>query len=376
MNFSLTEEQRAMKEMAASFAKNEIAPIASEFDKKGEFPWEVYQKLSDLGLHCPAAPEEYGGAGLDALTTSLVVEEIAKGDAGLATTIAANGLTTYPVLIAGNEDQKQRFFDLILPGSLGGFCLTEPNAGSDAGSLETRARREGDEYVLSGTKKFITNASYASVFSVFAKLEGTEGPKGICAFLVERDRPGVSVGKHEDKMGIRCSDTAEVVFEEVRVPAANLLGKEGEGFKIAMETLNTARAVIAAVALGVGQAALDHAVDYSKQRKQFGKAIGANQAIQFMLADMAMELEAARQLTYYAAYLRDVKAPDAVKVASMAKTFASDTAMKVATDAVQVFGGVGYIKDYPVEKLMRDAKIFQIFEGANQIQRKIIAGCL
>ena len=362
--------------MATNFAKNEITPIALEFDKKGEFPWEVYRKLADLGLHCPAAPEEYGGAGLDTLTTSIVVEEIAKGDGGLATTVAANGLTTYPVLIAGNDEQKKRFFDLILPGSLGGFCLTEPNAGSDSGAMETRVVREGDEYVINGTKRFITNANLASVFSVFAKLDGTKGTKGICAFLVERDRPGVSLGKHEDKMGIRCSDTAEVIFENVRAPAANLLGNEGDGFKIAMQTLNTGRAVIAAVALGVAQAALEHAVAYSKQRMQFGKPIGANQAIQFMLADMAMEIEAARQLTYYAAYLRDTNAPEAVKVASMAKTFASDTAMKVTTNAVQVYGGYGYIKDYPVEKLMRDAKIFQIFEGANQIQRKIIAGYL
>lgn len=359
--------------MAANFAKNEIAPIALDFDKKGEFPLEVYHKLSDLGLHCPAAPEQYGGAGLDTLTTSIVVEEIAKGDGGLATTIAANGLTTYPVLIAGNEDQKKRFFDLILPGSLGGFCLTEPNAGSDSGAMETRVVREGDEYVMNGTKRFITNANLASVFSVFAKLE--DG-KGVCAFIVERDRLGVSIGKHEDKMGIRCSDTAEVIFENVRVPATNLLGEEGDGFKIAMQTLNTGRAVIAAAALGVAQSALDHAIEYSKQRIQFGRPIRANQAIQFMLADMAMEIEAARQLTYYAAYLRDTNAPNAVKVASMAKTFASDAAMKVTTDAVQVYGGYGYIKDYPVEKLMRDAKIFQIFEGANQIQRKIIASFL
>lgn len=376
MDFSLTDEQKVLQQIAADFTKNEIAPIALECDKSGEFPTEVYQKFADLGLHCTSVPEEYGGSGQDTLSTILVVEEISKGCAGFAAAVAALGLATHPVLIAGNEEQKKKFFDIIVPGGLAGFCLTEPEAGSDAGAVKTHAVRDGEEYVINGGKRFITNGGLAGIYTVLATIDDTKGVGGLCAFLVERDRPGVSIGKHEDKLGIRCSDTTEVLFDNVRIPASNLLGKEGEGFKIAMQTLDIGRSVCAAMSVGVAQSALDHAAEYSRQRVQFGKPICANQAIQFLLADMAIEIEAARQLTYYSAYLREIDSPSAVKVASMAKTYASDVAMKVTVDAVQVYGGCGYMKDYPMEKLMRDAKIMQIIEGTNQIQRKVIAGQL
>lgn len=376
MDFSLSDEQKALKQIAADFTKNEIAPLALEWDKSGEFPWAVFQKFADLGLHCTWVPEEYGGSGQDTFSTILVMEEIAKGCAGFATAIAALDLAAQPILVYGKEEQKKKYFDLIASGTLAGFCLTEPDAGSDAGAVKTCGVREGGEYVIHGNKRFITNGSLAGVYTVIAATDIKSGIEGLSAFIVERDRPGVSIGKHEDKMGIRCSDTTEVLFDHVRIPVENLLGKEGDGFRIAMQALDMGRTVCAAMALGVGQSALDHAVDYSKQRMQFGKPICANQGIQFLLANMAIEMEAARQLTYYAAYLQDTGGCGAVKAASMAKTFASDTAMKVTVDAVQVYGGYGYIKDYPMEKLMRDAKILQIFEGTNQIQRKVIAGQL
>lgn len=376
MNFTLTEDQLAIQQLAADFAKKEIAPIALELDKVGEFPWELYRKVVDIGLHCVPAPEEYGGPGLDTLAGVLIIEQLAKGCAGFADIIASNGLGAYPVLLSGTEEQKKNFFDIVVPGGLDGFCLTEPNAGSDASAIATTAVRDGDEYVLNGNKIFITNGSVASVYTVIASVDRSKGIKGLCAFLVERDRPGVSSGKHEDKMGIRCADTAEVIFDNVRIPASHLIGKEGEGFKIAMRALDIGRTICAAMSLGLAQSAMEHAVEYSKQRVQFGQPICENQGIQFILADMAIEIEAARQLTYYAAFLRDTNAPNASKLASMCKCFSSDIAMKVTTDAVQVFGGYGFIKEYPVEKLMRDAKIFQIFEGSNQIQRKIIAGSL
>lgn len=376
MDFSLTNEQEVLRQLVADFAKKEISPIALEYDKRGEFPKELYQKYAELGLHCPFVPEEYGGAGLDTLSTVIVTEEVAKGCAGFAAAIAGMELAVSPVLVGGTEEQKKRFFDIVAPGGLAGFCLTEPDAGSDAGSVKTFAVRDGDEYIINGGKRFITNGSLAGVYTVFASIDETKGTKGLCAFIVERDREGVSIGNHEDKMGIRCSDTAEVLFDNVRIPAANLIGKEGDGFKLAMHALDIGRVLCAAMSLGVAQCALEHALEYSQKRVQFGKPICANQAIQFMLADMSTEIEAARQLTYYAAYQMDTNAPNAVKVASMAKTFASDTAMKVTVDALQVYGGCGYIKDYPMEKLVRDAKIMQIIEGTNQIQRKVIASQL
>ncbi len=375
MDLSLTMEQKDLQKFVREFVQKEVTPVAKKYDHEGEFPWELFRKVVDMGLHCMPAPEEYGGPGLDSLTCALLTEELAKGDVGFATTVAANGLASYPVLIAGNEAQKKHFFDVLLEGKLAAFCLTEPNAGSDAGSVATTARREGDEYVLNGTKCFITNGGVADIYTVFASIDRSKGLRGLTAFLVDRDCPGISIGKEEDKMGIRSSNTTEVVFQDVKIPVSNLLGKEGEGFKIAMQTLDISRPVVGALGVGLGQAALDIAVKYAKERNQFGKPIGTFQAIQFMLADMAIQVESARWLVYRAAYLKDAGEPFS-KEAAMAKTLGGDMAMKVSTDAVQILGGYGYSREYPAEKLMRDAKILQIFEGTNQVQRMVIAGQL
>ncbi|MDR3588615.1 MAG: acyl-CoA dehydrogenase family protein [Negativicutes bacterium] len=375
MNLNLTDEQKDLQKLVREFTLKEITPVAKKYDRDGEFPWDLFNKVADIGLHCMPAPEEYGGPGLDTLTCALLAEELAKGDVGFATTVSANGLAAYPVLLAGNDSQKKTFFDILMQGKLAAFCLTEPNAGSDAGAIATSARREGEEYVLNGTKCFITNGGVASVYTVFATVDKGKGLKGLTAFLVERDRPGLSIGQEEDKMGIRSSNTTEVVFQDVRIPVANLLGKEGDGFKIAMQTLDISRPIVGALGVGLGQAALDHAVKYAKERVQFGKPIAAFQAIQLMLADMAIAVESARWLVYRAAFLKDAGLPFTLE-AAMAKTLGGDVAMKVSTDAVQIFGGYGFSREYPVEKLMRDAKILQLFEGTNQIQRLVIAGQL
>ncbi len=372
---SFTDEQKDLQKMVREFTRKKIFPQAKELDRTGEFAADLFKEVVDMGLNCMNEPEEYGGPGLDSVTCVLLTEELAKGDAGFATTVAASGLAAYPVLLAGTVAQKKLFFDIINQGKLAAFCLTEPNAGSDAGSVATKALRDGDEYVLDGTKCFITNGGVADVFTVFATVDRSKGMKGLSAFLVERSRQGVSVGKEEDKMGIRTTNTTDVIFENVRIPASNLLGKECEGFKIAMQTLDISRPVIAALGVGIGQAAIDMCTKYAKERVQFGKPIGSFQAIQFMLADMAIQVEAARWLTYRAAYLRDAGQPF-TKEAAMAKTMGGDVAMKVSVDAVQIFGGYGYSREYPVEKLMRDAKIMQIFEGTNQVQRLVIAGQL
>lgn len=375
MNLNLTDEQKDLQKLVREFTLKEITPVAKKYDRDGEFPWDLFNKVADIGLHCMPAPEEYGGPGLDTLTCALLAEELAKGDVGFATTVSANGLAAYPVLLAGKDSQKKTFFDILMQGKLAAFCLTEPNAGSDAGAIATSARREGEEYVLNGTKCFITNGGVASVYTVFATVDKGKGLKGLTAFLVERDRPGLSIGQEEDKMGIRSSNTTEVVFQDVRIPVANLLGKEGDGFKIAMQTLDISRPIVGALGVGLGQAALDHAVKYAKERVQFGKPIAAFQAIQLMLADMAIAVESARWLVYRAAFLKDAGLPFTLE-AAMAKTLGGDVAMKVSTDAVQIFGGYGFSREYPVEKLMRDAKILQLFEGTNQIQRLVIAGQL
>ncbi|MDF2635377.1 MAG: acdA 4 [Pelosinus sp.] len=374
-NMSFTDEQKDLQKMVRQFTQERVFPEAKELDRKGEFAKDLFKEAVELGINCMNAPEEYGGPGLDSVTCVLLTEELAKGDVGFATTLAANGLAAYPVLLAGTAEQKQRFFDIINQGKLAAFCLTEPNAGSDAGSVATKARRDGDEYVLDGTKCFITNGGLADVYTVFATVDSKKGVRGLSAFLVERSRPGVSVGKEENKMGIRTANTAEVILQNVRIPASNLLGREGGGFKIAMNTLDISRPVVAALGVGLGQAAIDLCTKYAKERVQFGKAISTFQAIQFLLADMAIQVEAARWLTYRAAYLRDVGQPF-TKEAAMAKTMGGDVAMKVSVDAVQIFGGYGYSGEYPVEKLMRDAKILQIFEGTNQIQRMVVAGQL
>lgn len=379
MIFELNEEQIAIQKMAREFAEKEIMPYARELDEKEEFPWEILKKLHAVGLHDLAVPEEYGGPGIDSLSYSLIIEQIARGCAGVTVTSSANGnsLALYPLLIGGNEEQKQRFLRPICEkGDLVTFSLTEPNAGSDISSLATTARKDGNHYIINGTKCFITNASYSAYHTVFANVVDGSGAKKLSVFMLEDSMPGVIKGKIEKKMGLRCSNTAELIFEDVRVPKENLIGKEGDGFKLAMKTLDMARPSVGAISLGIAQAAYEAALEYSKTRVQFGKPISHNQGIQFMLADMATEIEAARLLVYQASWLKDKFYKEGVpftKKAAFAKVYASDVAMKVTTDAVQIFGGYGYSREYLVEKYMRDAKIMQIFEGTNQIQRIVIA---
>jgi acyl-CoA dehydrogenase len=371
--FELTQEQIALQDMARKFAANEIRPKAVEYDHTGQFPEDILEKAFGLGLMSGFIPEEYGGLGISALDACIIEEELGWGCSGIATSMTCNGLALTPILVAGTDDQKKRF---VAPFAeklqYASFCLTEPGAGSDAGGIATTAKKEGDNYVLNGRKCFITNGSYATQYAVFASTDRSKGHKGLSAFIVPRSLPGVSVGKKEDKMGQRASDTADVLFEDVKVPAGNLLGKEGEGFKIAMITLDYARPSVAALAVGVARAAFELAMQYSKERVQFGAPIAMNQAIHFLLADMAMDIEAARLLTYKGAWLLD-EGKRNTKESSFAKAYAADLAMRVTTDAVQIYGGYGYMRDYPVEKLMRDAKLLQIYEGTSQIQRMVIA---
>ena len=379
MNFMLTEEQLAIQKMAQEFADKEITPYARDLDEKEEFPWEILKKLHSLGLHDLAVPEEYGGPGIDSLSYSLIIEQLSRGCAGVVVTSSANGnsLALYPLLIGGTTEQKERFLPVICnEGKLVTFSLTEPNAGSDAAAIATTARRDGKHYIINGSKCFITNASYAEYHTVFANVVDGSGGKKPSVFMLESNMPGISIGKKEKKMGLRCSDTAELFFEDVRVPQENLIGKEGEGIRLAMKTLDMARPSVGAISLGIAQAAYEAAVAYSKTRVQFGRPICKNQGIQFMLADMATQIEAARLLVYQASWLKDKFYQDGTpftKKAAFAKVYASDMAMSVTTDAVQIFGGYGYTREYPVEKYMRDAKIMQIFEGSNQIQRIVIA---
>ena len=373
MDFSLTDEQLVLQETAHRFAREEIAPVAAAYDQSGEFPRAIIQKAWDLGLTSTAIPVEYGGVGLSLVDTCLVTEEIAWGCSGFGTSIMCNDLGLTPIIVAGTEEQKR---DWLRPCAerftLVSFCLSEPNAGSDVAGLQLLASRDGSDYVLDGTKCWITNGGEADLYSVFATLDRSSRHRGICAFVVPADTPGITRGKKEDKMGQRASDTRVVNFDAVRVPAAWRLGAEGEGFKIAMRTLDRTRPSIAALATGIARRALDESVAYSRERKAFGAAIGTFQAVQFMLADMAKDIEAARLLTLQSAWMVD-QGMRASKHSSFAKCFATDVAMRVTTDAVQVFGGNGYTKDYPVEKLMRDAKLMQIYEGTNQVQRLVIA---
>lgn len=377
MDFRLTEEQEMMKKMAHDFAANEIAPYACEWDNKHIYPEDCIKKMHQVGLMTIGVPAEYGGAGLDHVAQNIVAEEICWGDAGVGTIMVASTLLAAdPVLIAANHEQKKDFYGRLNDGQLAAFCLTEPGAGSDAGSLSTKCVKVGDEYVINGVKQFISNGGTAGVYTLLATLDKKLGTKGMCAFIIDRNTPGISVGKTEDKLGIRNSNTTEVIFEDVRVPAANLLGSEGQGFYIIMKTLDLSRASIAAMATGVAQASLDASLEYSKLRTQFGKPICSFQAIQFKLADMAMRIEASRLLYLEAASLQDMEVPRFSKAASLAKAFAGDTAVFCAAEAVQIFGGYGYTKDYPVEKYYRDAKIFQIYEGTGEVQRLVIAGDL
>ncbi len=373
IDFTLTEEQEAVRKLARDFAVNEMRPVARHYDEAEEFPWPIVEKAHELGLINALIPEEYGGVGADKLTECLIAEELFYGCAGMGTSLMANSLALTPIILAGTDEQKRRFLTPFTEKPImASFCLTEPGAGSDAASLRTRAVRDGDHYILNGTKQFITNGSVASLYVVFATVNPELRHKGIIALVVERDTPGVSIGKVEHKMGQRASDTAQVVFEDVRVPVENRLGEEGEGWKIAMRTLDSSRPGIAASAVGIAQAAFEDAVKYAMERQQFGQPIANFQAIQFMLADMAIKIETARLAVWKAAWLWDRGQPSA-KASSIAKAYATDIAMEVTTDAVQIFGGYGYTREFMVEKYMRDAKLMQIYEGTNQIQRLVIA---
>ncbi len=377
MNYFLTEEQEAFQELAREFAQGKIAPVAAEYDAKAEFPWPVVKEMARMDFFRLWIPEEYEGLGGGITEMALVTEEFSKACGGIALALAGTALGTFPVLISGNDEQKKKYLpDLASGEALAAFCLTEPEAGSDAGGIQTTAKKDGDYYVLNGTKHFITNGGVAKYYTVIAQTDPTKGSRGASAFIVEEGTPGLEFGKKEDKMGIRASATCEVVFQDCRIPKENLIGKEGQGFMVAMKTLDKSRPGVAAQAVGIAAGALDHAVRYSRERKQFGQSISSFQAIQFMLADMATQVEAARALVYGTAKMVDAGIKDFGKESAMAKLFAGDVAMKVTTDAVQIFGGYGYMKDYPIEKYMRDAKITQIYEGTNQIQRGVVAAKL
>ena len=373
IDFSLSEEHLALRDVAQKFTKNEILPKAAHHDEAAEFPKAVIEKAFEIGLINACIPSSLGGPGLSTLETVITSEELAAGCMGMATSLMANDLALYPIVVAGTEEQKKTFLTPFTKTPLlASFCLTEPQAGSDVAALATTIKKDGNNYILNGQKMFITNASYASQFTVYATIDKQLGHKGICALVVNAKSPGVSIGKKENKMGQRASNTAAVHFDNVKVPKENLLGQEGEGFKIAMKTLDHSRPLVAISAVGVARAAYEHALNYSKERTQFGKPISSFQAIQFMLSEMAMSIEAGRLLCYKAAWQLDNGIRPTL-IASYAKAFSADMAMKVTTDAVQIFGGYGYSKEYPVEKLMRDAKLLQIYEGTSQIQRLVIA---
>jgi acyl-CoA dehydrogenase len=373
VSFALTEEQKALRELAHEFAEKEIRPRAAEYDEHQTHPADVIAKAHEVGLMNPHVPEELGGPGLGGFEGVLIGEELCWGCSGIGTSIVANILGALPMLIAGTEEQQREWLPPLLEEPiLCSFALTEPNAGSDVSGIQTTAVRHGDEYVVNGSKMFITNAGHASWVIVFASTDKDAGHRGLTAFIVPTELDGVVVEKHLDKMGQRATDTSALAFQDVKVPARNRLGEEGQGFKIAMQTLDRTRPGTAAGAVGVARAAFEHAVEYSKERVQFGQPVAMNQGVNFLVADMAAEIEAARLLVWQAAWLLD-QGERATLQSSYAKRFAADTAMKVTTDAVQIFGGYGYIKEYPVEKLMRDAKLFQIYEGTSQIQRLVIA---
>lgn len=374
MKFVLSEEHEMLKKMVRDFADNEVAPGAAERDETEEFDRNIFDQMAELGLTGIPFPEEYGGSGSDYISYAIAVEELSRVCASTGVTLSAHtSLGSWPIYKYGTEEQKKKFLKPLAEGKkIGAFGLTEPSAGSDAGATRTTAVLDGNEYVLNGSKIFITNAGVAEIYVVFASTDRTKGSKGISAFIVKKGTPGFTFGKKEKKLGIRSSTTMELVFENCRIPKENLLGQEGQGFKIALATLDGGRIGIAAQAVGIAQGALEQATNYSKQREQFGKSIAEFQGIQFMLADMATKVEAARLLTYQAAYFESNGIPHG-KAAAMAKLFASETAMEVTTKAVQVFGGYGYTREYPVERMMRDAKITEIYEGTSEVQRLVIA---
>src|SRR5881227_404861 len=372
VDFTLTDEQRNLREMAHDFAVKEIRPVAWEYDKDGTWPEDIIKKAWDVGLMNSHIEEEYGGAGASYLDGCLIEEELSWGCSGIQTSLGCNGLATAPVVIGGSEEIKKDYLGRLTEAPLlASFCLTEPDAGSDVSGMRTTAVRKGDKYVINGSKCFITNGGYANWYTVYAKTDKDAGHRGISAFVVPRDA-GVVVDKKEDKLGQRASNTATISFDDVEVPAENLLGEENKGFKLAMMTLDRTRPGVAAMAVGIARAAMEFATEYSKERVQFGVPIAMHQAIQFMIADMATKVHLSRLATWNSAVLLDQGRRNTLE-SSHAKRFAADTAMEVTTDAVQVYGGYGFIKEYPVEKLMRDAKILQLYEGTSQIQRLVIA---
>jgi alkylation response protein AidB-like acyl-CoA dehydrogenase len=377
MATQLIDEEKMMIDVVRDLARERVAPRAAAIDAQGEFPWDMKELLADQGILGMPFPEEFGGLGSSELSILMVIEELARACATTALILCVQQLGALPILLAGTDEQKRRFIPNLASGEwLAAYGLTEPGSGSDAGAMRTRAEKRADAYIINGMKHFITNAGIAHINTIFAVTEQGKGTRGISAFVVEGDRPGFKLGKIENKMGIRGSQTGELVLEDCAIPAENLLGKEGDGFKIALATLDRTRPGIAAQALGIAQGALDEAVKFAKQRVQFGKPIIENQGIQFMLADMDIQVEAARRLVYHVGELMDQGATRFGRESAIAKTFASDAAISVTNDAIQVLGGYGYMKEFPAERMMRDAKITQIYEGTNQIQRMVVARAL
>ena len=371
VHFALNDEQKMIQQLARDFARNEMAPVAEHYDQTHEYPWPVVKKAQELGLTTLNVPEEYGGLGLSLFEECMVAEELAWGCSGMSTAMGVNGLAILPVLIAGNEEQKKEYCGRLVDGQMASYGLTEPEAGSDVAGIKTTARKNGDHYILNGSKTFITGATVSNFFTVFAYTDIEQRYNGMSCFIVDRDWEGVSVGQPFNKMGQHASDTAELIFDNVKVPATHLLGEEGKGFLIAMKVFDRSRPPTSAGAVGVAQRALDEAIRYAKERVVKGQPIWKHQVIGHMIADMAMEVEAARLLVWKSAWAVDEGLSNTL-YSAFGKAYAADKAMKIATDAVQVFGGYGYMSEYPVEKLMRDAKIYQIYEGTSQIQREII----
>ncbi|MFH1413905.1 MAG: acyl-CoA dehydrogenase family protein [Candidatus Omnitrophota bacterium] len=374
MDYLLTDEQKMVRDLARKIAQEKIKPVAAKYDQSEEFPWEILKVIADAGLFGIFVPEQYGGMGENILNLCIATEELSKACGGIAVCYAASALGTFPIVLFGNEGQKEKYLpDLASGKKIAAFGLTEPEAGSDASAIMTTAKKEGDHYILNGIKHFITNGGDAQTYTVIAMTDKKKGARGASAFIVEKDTAGFTFGKKEEKLGIRASSTRELVFSDCKIPKDNLLSKEGMGFIVTMKTFDKSRPGVAAQAVGIAQGALDVAVKYARERVQFGKSISSFQGIQWMLADMATEVEAARALVYACAREIDAQAKDIAKDSAMAKMYASDVAMRVANDAVQILGGYGYMRDYPAEKYLRDAKITQIYEGTNQIQRNIIA---
>ncbi len=374
MDYLLTEDQKMLKDLAHKIAEEKIRPVAAKYDQTEEYPWDVIKVIADSDLFGLFIPKEYGGLGANVMNLCLATEEFSRACGGIAVCFAASALGTFPIVLFGNAQQKQKYLpDLAKGKKVAAFAITEPEAGSDASAIKTTAKKEGNYYILNGLKHFITNGGDAQTYVVIAMTDKTKGARGASAFILEKGMPGFSFGKKEEKFGIRASSTRELVFTDCKVPAENLLAKEGMGFIVTMKTFDMSRPGVAAQALGIAQGALELAVKYAKERYQFGKPISSFQGIQWMLADMATEVEAARALVYAAARMVDAGIKDVSKESAMAKMYASDVAMKVTLDALQIFGGYGYMRDYPIEKYVRDAKITQIYEGTNQIQRNIIA---